>query len=113
MIKVNVILMVFIERKATYWRSLHLDGTKVCSYNVITMKASIVKIGNSRGIRIPKIMLEESGIDTEVEIKVTRGGIKISPTKKYHSMSETLAMSQHVLAREWDTPEEDAAWANL
>jgi len=59
-------------------------------------------------------MLEESGIGKDVEIKVTPSGLKISPLKKTHrEVSETLALSQKVLAREWDTPEEDAAWANL
>ena len=32
------------------------------------MKTQIVKIGNSQGIRIPKIMLEESHISKDVEI---------------------------------------------
>ena len=35
-----------------------------------TIKTRIVKIGNSQGIRIPKILLEQSGIQTEVEIEV-------------------------------------------
>lgn len=82
-------------------------------YNVITMKAAIIKIGNSRGIRIPKVLLEESGIGKEVEIKLTRDGLKLSPIKKKLVISETLALSQSALAREWDTPEEDKAWANL
>ncbi len=34
------------------------------------IKTRIIKIGNSQGIRIPKILLEQSGIDTEVEIQV-------------------------------------------
>lgn len=34
------------------------------------IRTRIVKIGNSQGIRIPKILLEQSGIDTEVEIEV-------------------------------------------
>jgi antitoxin MazE len=34
------------------------------------MRTRIVKIGNSQGIRIPKILLEQSGIQTEVEIEV-------------------------------------------
>jgi len=78
------------------------------------MQSTIIQIGNSRGIRIPKVMLEESGLEKYVEIKVTPSGLKITPTKKTKRMvSETLALSQNVLAREWDTPEEDAAWANL
>lgn len=35
-----------------------------------TIRARIVKIGNSQGIRIPKLLLEQSGIHTEVEIEV-------------------------------------------
>jgi antitoxin component of MazEF toxin-antitoxin module len=83
-------------------------------YNIITMRTTIIQIGNSRGIRIPKVMLEESGLENDVEIKVTPSGLKIIPVKqKKREISETLALSQKVLAREWDTPEEDAAWANL
>jgi len=83
-------------------------------YNVITMQTTIIQIGNSRGIRIPKVMLEESGLEKEVEIKVTPNGLKIIPSKKTkRQISETLALSQKALAREWDTPEENAAWANL
>lgn len=34
------------------------------------MKASLIKIGNSQGIRIPKPILEQCGFDQEVEIEV-------------------------------------------
>jgi antitoxin MazE len=34
------------------------------------IRTRIVKIGNSQGIRIPKLLLEQSGMDTEVEIEV-------------------------------------------
>jgi antitoxin component of MazEF toxin-antitoxin module len=78
------------------------------------MQTTIIQIGNSRGIRIPKVMLKESGLEKNVEIKVTPSGLKITPSKNAKpKISETLALSQKVLAREWDTPEEDAAWANL
>ena len=78
------------------------------------MQSTIIRIGNSRGIRIPKVMLEETGIDKDVDIKVTKNGLKISPIKKSkRELSETLALSQKVLARDWDSPEEDKAWANL
>ena len=91
-----------------------VDLALLCDYNVITMRASIIQIGNSRGIRIPKVILEECGLENDVEIKVTPSGLKITPVKEQQrKVSETLALSQQVLAREWDTPEEDAAWANL
>ncbi|MFQ5425003.1 MAG: AbrB/MazE/SpoVT family DNA-binding domain-containing protein [Phycisphaerae bacterium] len=32
------------------------------------MRTRIVKIGNSRGVRLPKAVLEASGIDREVEL---------------------------------------------
>jgi len=35
-----------------------------------TVRSRIVRIGNSQGIRIPKPLLEQSGIHTEVEIEV-------------------------------------------
>ncbi|MBE9015712.1 AbrB/MazE/SpoVT family DNA-binding domain-containing protein [Chroococcidiopsis sp. CCALA 051] len=34
------------------------------------IRTRIIRIGNSQGIRIPKPLLEQSGIDTEVEIEV-------------------------------------------
>jgi antitoxin component of MazEF toxin-antitoxin module len=83
-------------------------------YNVITMKASIITIGNSKGVRIPKPLLEESGLVKDVEIKLTKDGLKITPLKtKTPKVSETLLMSQKTLAKEWDMPEEDVAWADL
>ena len=35
-----------------------------------TIRTRIVKIGNSQGVRIPKTLLEQSGIHAEVEIEV-------------------------------------------
>jgi len=34
------------------------------------MKARIIRIGNSQGIRIPKPLLEQSGLEGEVELEV-------------------------------------------
>ena len=34
------------------------------------MKATIVRIGNSRGVRIPKPVLEQCALDDEVEMEV-------------------------------------------
>jgi antitoxin MazE len=36
----------------------------------LAVRTRIVKIGNSQGIRIPKLLLEQSGLRTEVEIEV-------------------------------------------
>jgi antitoxin MazE len=42
------------------------------------MKAQIIKIGNSRGVRLPKIMLVEAGLSGEVEIRTRNRTIIIS-----------------------------------
>ncbi len=49
------------------------------------MKAQIVKIGNSHGIRIPKAVLEETRMSGEVELEVTGEGILIRNIKKPRS----------------------------
>lgn len=41
------------------------------------IRTRIVKIGNSQGIRIPKLLLEQSGIQSEVEIEVQGNSLKI------------------------------------
>jgi antitoxin MazE len=41
------------------------------------MKTRIVRIGNSRGVRIPKTLLEQAGLKGEVEIKVRNGSLVI------------------------------------
>jgi antitoxin MazE len=43
------------------------------------MKARIVKIGNSQGIRIPKLFLEQTGLGDEVEIEIVDDQIVIKP----------------------------------
>jgi antitoxin MazE len=46
------------------------------------MKAAIIRIGNSRGVRIPKALLEQCGLSDEVELSVRDGALVISnPTK--------------------------------
>lgn len=45
------------------------------------MKTKVVKIGNSRGIRIPKSIIEQSGLKNEVELELNNGKIIIKPVK--------------------------------
>ena len=45
------------------------------------MRTRIVKIGNSQGIRIPKSLLEESGLCGEVEMSVRDGTLVIAPAE--------------------------------
>ncbi|MGQ0720744.1 MAG: AbrB/MazE/SpoVT family DNA-binding domain-containing protein [Candidatus Eiseniibacteriota bacterium] len=43
------------------------------------MKAKVVRIGNSKGIRLPKPLLEQVGLTEEVELEVRDGAIVITP----------------------------------
>lgn len=46
------------------------------------MKAQIIQIGNSQGIRIPKMMLEETKLAGEVELEVRPDGLLIRSVQK-------------------------------
>ena len=73
------------------------------------MKASIIRIGNSKGVRIPKALLEESGIEKNVNIIATRGEIKIVPAEPDETDMFVDAASA-VFAKDWLRPEEEDAW---
>lgn len=45
------------------------------------MRANIVRIGNSRGLRIPKTVLEACGIQDAVELTVEEGRLVIEPVR--------------------------------
>ena len=62
----------------------------MCGYNVNTkivgiaeqeagMDAMIVRVGNSRGVRIPKPLIEEAGLGEQVSLRVVEGGLLIEP----------------------------------
>ena len=53
------------------------------------MKSKVIKIGNSKGIRLPKTMLDEVGLGDEVILEASRGGIVIRPSRKIRSGWET------------------------
>lgn len=46
------------------------------------MKAQIIRIGNSQGVRIPKILLEDGKLSGEVELELHEDGILIRSLQK-------------------------------
>ncbi|HKR02274.1 MAG TPA: AbrB/MazE/SpoVT family DNA-binding domain-containing protein [Pyrinomonadaceae bacterium] len=60
------------------------------------MKARIVKIGNSQGIRIPKLLLERSNLTEEVELEAQDHQIIIRSAKhpRQHWESAFRAMAE-------------------
>jgi antitoxin MazE len=45
------------------------------------MKTELVRIGNSRGIRIPKPLIEQCGFGDEVDLRVENERLIISPDR--------------------------------
>jgi antitoxin MazE len=83
------------------------------------MRARIVKIGNSQGIRIPKPILEQIGAGEDVEIEVEDRQIIIRPSancregwdEAFQRMAENgddslLTEDDQSIAHSWD----DAEW---
>lgn len=81
------------------------------------MISSIIKIGNSKGVRIPKPLLIESGLDKDIEIRAKKGiiTIKAAPSvhKKVIKINDEAILSYKSLAKDWNNPSEDEAWKNL
>lgn len=49
------------------------------------MKTQIIQIGNSQGVRLPKVLLEESRITGDVELELHPDGILIRNAQKPRS----------------------------
>ncbi len=81
------------------------------------MKAKLVRIGNSRGIRLPKAVLEQCGVEDTVELEVQDNRIVIRPAreprsgwgKAFAAMAEDgddkLLDADTDLGTEWDKTE--------
>lgn len=46
------------------------------------MLTKIISIGNSRGIRIPKAMLEHVGLEDDVHLEAKNGRLILTPARK-------------------------------
>ncbi len=82
------------------------------------MRASIIKIGNSQGLRIPKPILEQTGIISDVDIEVDHGQIIIRPVRNvregwenaFREMAEKgddLPLIDEPVSHSWDEEEWD------
>ena len=84
------------------------------------MRARVVKIGNSQGIRIPKPILEQTGIMEDVELEVEKNQIIIRPISNprvgwdiaFKAMSQKnddmLVYGTENISHSWD--EEEWQW---
>lgn len=64
------------------------------------MKTRLVRIGNSRGLRLPKPLIEEAGFKDEVEVTLRDGALVI--TSAEHPRARWGAAVQLLLERRED-----------
>ncbi|MFK7845591.1 MAG: AbrB/MazE/SpoVT family DNA-binding domain-containing protein [Rhodothermales bacterium] len=82
----------------------------------MTVRARIVSIGNSQGVRIPKLLLEQTGIQGEVELEVLEDRIIIHALRNARkdweqafqemaSNSDDILLDEDSVASTWDEQE--------
>jgi len=49
------------------------------------MKTHLIRVGNSRGVRLPKPLIEEAGLTDAVELRVRDGAIVIAQVARVRS----------------------------
>ncbi len=59
------------------------------------MRSKIVRIGNSQGVRLPKLMIEQAGLSEEVELRVEAGQIVIAAPRVARSGWAEAAQRAH------------------
>ena len=59
--------------------------TLYSSWGERVVKADLIRIGNSRGIRIPKSVIEQCGFGSRVEIRVEGASVVITPVDAVRS----------------------------
>lgn len=65
------------------------------------MRAEIIRIGNSKGLRIPKTVLEQCGMKTTIDLGVQDHSLIVTPTSR---MGDTL-LDKDSLSNCWDEDE--------
>jgi len=68
----------------------------------MTTKTRIVRIGNSRGIRIPKMLLDEAELPEEVELTAEPGRLVVQAVRRVRS--GWAAAAKRMRARGDDQP---------
>lgn len=66
----------------------------------MTAKTRIVRIGNSRGIRIPKTLLDEADLPDEVELRAEPGRLVVEAVR--HARRGWAAAAQRMRTRSED-----------
>ena len=70
------------------------------------MRLNVIKVGNSRGLRIPKAILDEYEIEETVELSLKDGYIELRPSKTVReNWKELLAQMTNDVEEEERIPD--------
>ncbi len=78
-----------------------------------SITTKLVQVGNSRGIRIPKALLEQSGVRDQAELAVRGSSIVITPSQhvragwsdafaKMHELGDDALIDAQAAASDWN-----------
>ena len=59
------------------------------------MLVNLVRIGNSKGVRLPKAVIEQAGLTDEIDLEVRDGKVILSPAKQPRTDWEAAAQACH------------------
>lgn len=59
------------------------------------MRTKLVRIGNSRGIRLPHTVIAEAGLTDDVELTVRKGVVTVRPVRSLREGWEEAAKECH------------------
>ena len=108
--------MTYIAEAGLCFLCAPLTPHRCGDYNVITMKTRLVRIGNSRGLRLPKPLIEEAGLKDEVEVTLRNGALVITsadhPRAGWESAVQLLLerREEYVLEEPEHTKFDDEDW---
>lgn len=78
------------------------------------MHASLVKIGNSRGVRLPKNVIEAAGLTDDLDLEVREGAVIIRNAATARSGWAEAAAACHDAGEDalsdWDATSDDGDW---
>lgn len=60
------------------------------------MRTRIVRIGNSQGVRLPKLLIEQAGLSDEVELRAEAGQIVIAAPRTARAGWADAARDAHM-----------------
>ncbi|WIM06910.1 MAG: AbrB/MazE/SpoVT family DNA-binding domain-containing protein [Candidatus Nitricoxidivorans perseverans] len=68
------------------------------------MRTSIRKIGNSQGVLIPKPLLMETGLETDVDMSVENGAIVLRPVREHRPRAGWAEAAREIAGQGDDAP---------